>query len=87
MLILKGEFSEMQGNNRSLKIIRLQGPFKHYWDKLVGNLGRDCCIVKVVELGSLHTSRNPHEKASEISKLIEVSLFLNLSSLTTIRQG
>lgn len=77
----------MQGNNRILKIIRLQGPFKHYCDKLVGNLGRGCCIVKVMELGSFHTSRNPHEKASEISKLIQVSFLLNLSSLTTIRQG
>ena len=77
----------MQGNNCSPKIIRLQGPFKHYWDKLLGNLGRDCCIVKVMELGSLHTFRNPHEKASETSKLIEVSLLLNLISLTTLRQG
>jgi hypothetical protein len=62
--------SEIHGNNCDLKIVvRPHGPFKHYWDKLAVNLGRDCCIVKVMELWSLLTFCSPHEKDSDISKL------------------
>jgi hypothetical protein len=71
------KLSEIYGNNCGLKIIiRPHRPFKHYWDKLGVNLGRECCIVKVMELWSPRTFCSPHEKDSDISKLTESLYFI-----------
>jgi hypothetical protein len=40
------------------------------------NLGRDSCIVKVMELRSPLTFRSPHKKDSGISKLTEPLYFI-----------